>query len=90
MTVGKIEFGPATSKSEYKRLTTLRGEPNLLAENATLKAENARLRAALKSVEFTGTSYDRLVDHAERSCPSCCAFEYRGHLHGCEIGEALK
>jgi hypothetical protein len=54
----------AHSRSEYKRLTTLKGEPNLLAENARLKAErdsarsngaylesvNALLRAALKEI----------------------------------------
>jgi hypothetical protein len=36
--------GEAKSRSEYKRLTTLRGEPDLLAENASLRVEVERAR----------------------------------------------
>jgi hypothetical protein len=54
----------AHSRSEYK--ATLKGEPNLLAENARLKAENRRLREALERItlDYCG---------GNGTCPGCIA-----------------
>jgi hypothetical protein len=51
-------YDEAHSRSEYKRLTTLKGEPNLLAENARLKAENLRYVDALMKIRDLDPNLD--------------------------------
>jgi len=81
------------------------GEPNpameaavaeieeLQGELARLRAENERLRAALRKCEWGGFRMHGPSGTAMSVCPVCCnnATDFHGkHSFGCEIAAALK
>ena len=87
------EHGIDLSKMPISEATLAALNIGIDRENYRLRAENERLRAALRKCEWGGFRMHGPSGTAMSVCPVCCnnATDFHGkHSFGCEIAAALK